>query len=56
MFPLPFSRGVLVVGDPVYYEKSEDMEAFRLRIEAVLREATTKADEIACNKGDAVKN
>ena len=55
MFPLPFSRGVFVVGDPVRYEKSEGIEAFRLRIESVLREATTKADELAGNCGDAVK-
>ena len=55
MFPLPFSRGVFVVGEPVRYEKSEDMEAFRLRIESVLREATAKADEMACNCGAGVK-
>lgn len=54
MFPLPFSHGVFVVGEPVRYEKSEDMEAFRLRIESVLREATAKADEMTCNCIDAV--
>jgi len=46
MFPLPFSRGVFVVGEPVRYEKAEDMENFRLRIEKALIEATVKADEM----------
>jgi len=55
MFPLPFSRGVYVVGEPVCYEKSEDMEVFRLRIENALREATVKADAMAGNRGAAVK-
>jgi len=54
MFPLPFSRGVFVVGEPVRYEKSEDMEAFRLRIESSLRVATANADEIAGNRENAV--
>jgi len=55
MFPLPFSRGVFVVGEPVRFEKSEEMEAFRLRIERALREATVKADEIAVNSSAVVK-
>lgn len=44
MLPLPFSRGVFIVCDPVRYEKGEDMEQYRLRIESVLREATDRAD------------
>lgn len=56
MFPLPFSRGVFVVGEPVRYEKSEDMEAFRLRIESSLMEATANADEKAGNRENAVKS
>jgi len=55
LFPLPFSRGIYVVGEPVRYEKSEDMEVFRLRIENALREATLKADEMAGNRGDVVQ-
>ncbi len=46
MIPYPFSRGVLYVGDPVRYEKGEDMEAFRLRIEAALRHVNERADEM----------
>lgn len=52
MFPLPFSRGVFVVGEPLRHEKGEEIEAFRLRIENALREATVKADEMAGNCGD----
>lgn len=44
MLPLPFSRGVFIVCDPVRYEKGEDMEQFRIRIESVLRDATARAD------------
>lgn len=46
MFPLPFSRGVFVVGEPVRYVKGEDMEIYRLRIENSLRDVTAKADEM----------
>lgn len=45
MFPMPFSRGVFVVGEPLLFTKGEDMEDFRLRIENALREVTTVADE-----------
>lgn len=44
MLPLPFSRGVFVVGTPVRHEKGEDMEQFRLRIENALKAATAQAD------------
>ena len=49
MFPLPFSRGVFVVGEPVRHEKGEDVEEYRLRIENALRGVTAKADEMAGN-------
>ena len=54
MFPLPFSRGVYVVGEPIRYEKNEDMEAFRLRIENALREATVQADVMTGDRRDVV--
>lgn len=47
MLPLPFSRGIYVVGEPLRYDKDENMEDFRLRIEKALREATAKADALA---------
>lgn len=45
MIPYPFSRGVLYIGEPLRYEKGEDMEAFRLRLERALQDANAKADE-----------
>lgn len=42
--PLPFSRLVFVVGDPLYYIKGEDIEDFRIRIEKALRDVTSRAD------------
>jgi len=42
--PYPFSRGVFVWGEPLYYREGEDMEEFRRRIEEALRETTAKAD------------
>jgi lysophospholipid acyltransferase (LPLAT)-like uncharacterized protein len=54
MFPLPFSRGVFVVGEPVRYEKGEDMEDYRLRIENALRRVTAKADEMTGIRSGAV--
>ncbi len=47
MVPFPFSRGVYVMGEPLYYGEGEDMEAFRLRIEEALKAATRRADELA---------
>lgn len=47
MIPLPGSRGVFVVGEPVRHVKGEEIEDFRLRIEQALREATFRADELA---------
>ncbi|HEY6837734.1 MAG TPA: lysophospholipid acyltransferase family protein [Geobacteraceae bacterium] len=47
MVPYPFSRGVYVMGEPLYYNKGENTEAFRLRIEEALKAATWRADELA---------
>lgn len=44
MIPLPFSRVVLYAGTPVRYEEGEDMESFRCRIEATLKQANEAAD------------
>ena len=44
MLPYPFSRGVIVWGEPLYCRDGEDTEAFRLRIEQALRETTARAD------------
>lgn len=42
--PLPFSRLVFVVGEPLYYAAGEELEAFRQRIETALRAVTATAD------------
>jgi len=42
--PLPFSRLVFAVGDPLYHTKGEELEDFRLRIESALQRITAKAD------------
>jgi lysophospholipid acyltransferase (LPLAT)-like uncharacterized protein len=47
MIPLPFSRGVFVVGEPLRCEKDEEVEAFRLRIENAMVAATARADALA---------
>ncbi len=44
MIPLPFSRVVLYAGTPLRYEEGEDMESFRYRIEAAMKETTDAAD------------
>lgn len=44
LLPYPFSRGVIVWGEPLCNEDGEDTEAFRLRIEQALRETTARAD------------
>lgn len=44
LLPYPFSRGVIVWGEPIYWREGEDSEAFRVRIEEALRETTARAD------------
>jgi lysophospholipid acyltransferase (LPLAT)-like uncharacterized protein len=44
LIPKPFSRGVYVVGEPLRYREGEELEAFRERIEAALRDVTERAD------------
>ncbi|HTP63943.1 MAG TPA: lysophospholipid acyltransferase family protein [Geobacteraceae bacterium] len=50
LLPYPFSRGVFVWGEPLYYREGEATEAFRLRIEEALRDTTARADECASSK------
>lgn len=46
MIPLPFSRVVLYAGTPLRYEEGEDMESFRSRIEASLRQTNDEAERV----------
>ncbi|MBI5103166.1 MAG: lysophospholipid acyltransferase family protein [Nitrospirae bacterium] len=43
--PMPFSRLVYVIGEPLYFQKDEDIETFRLRVEEALKEVTRRADD-----------
>jgi lysophospholipid acyltransferase (LPLAT)-like uncharacterized protein len=45
IIPLPFSRVVFVLGEPLRYQDGEDMEAFRCRIEDALKGVTLRADD-----------
>ena len=47
MLPLPFSKGIFVVGEPLRCGKDEEVEQFRIRIETAMREVTARADEMA---------
>jgi hypothetical protein len=44
LLPYPFSRGVIVWGEPLTRNEGEEPEAFRQRIEAALKETTARAD------------
>jgi lysophospholipid acyltransferase (LPLAT)-like uncharacterized protein len=44
LLPYPFSRGVFVWGEPLYYRKGEELEVFRRRIDEALRDTTRRAD------------
>jgi lysophospholipid acyltransferase (LPLAT)-like uncharacterized protein len=44
LLPYPFSRGVIVWGEPLSRLEGEDPEAFRQRIEAALKATTARAD------------
>ncbi|HEU0265956.1 MAG TPA: lysophospholipid acyltransferase family protein [Geobacterales bacterium] len=46
IIPLPFSRCVLIFGEPLHCAADEEVEQFTLRVEAGLRELTRRADEL----------
>ncbi len=50
MVPYPFARVVLYIGEPLRYEKGEDMELFRLRLETALKDLNARADEMVRSK------
>lgn len=50
LLPYPFSRGVFVWGEPLFYQKGEPLEVFRLRIEEALLDTTRRADEYTGSK------
>lgn len=49
--PLPFSKMVFMVGDPVYYTQGEEIESFRLRIQEALIDVTARADNFFNDRG-----
>ena len=49
MLPLPFSRGVIVWGEPIFVARDAEgaaLETARLAVEAGLNAVTNQADEI----------
>ena len=44
IIPKPFSRGVFLVGEPIYVAEGEELETARIRIQSALNELTEKAD------------
>ena len=47
LFPRLFSRGAMVVSDPIPTSKQMDSEDLRLRVERALKAATARADQLA---------
>ena len=45
IIPKPFSRGVFLVGDPIWVTQDDDQEVSRDRIQSVLNDLTKQADE-----------
>jgi hypothetical protein len=50
LMPYPFSSGVFIWGEPLYYRKGEDLEVFRRRIEEALSDTTRRADDYTSSK------
>jgi lysophospholipid acyltransferase (LPLAT)-like uncharacterized protein len=44
LFPLPFTRGVVMIGAPIHLTKDDDREEARLRVERELTAVTDAAD------------
>jgi lysophospholipid acyltransferase (LPLAT)-like uncharacterized protein len=44
LLPYPFSRGVIIWGEPLYWGSDETVENFRQRIEKALSDVTARAD------------
>lgn len=47
LFPKPFTRGAVVILEPIPTSKNMDSEELRLRVEIALKEATARADALA---------
>ncbi|MGA1864905.1 MAG: hypothetical protein ACMUHX_07575 [bacterium] len=50
MIPLPFSRGVFIIGPPIWVPKhlsTDDMSLYRKHLEQLLSDVTREADRIA---------
>jgi lysophospholipid acyltransferase (LPLAT)-like uncharacterized protein len=44
IIPKPFSKGIVVVGEPVHVAEDEEQESARQRIQEALDEVTRQAD------------
>lgn len=49
--PKPFSRGVVIVGEPIVLTADEDPEVARKRVQSALRAITTRADQFWASGG-----
>ena len=46
MIPMPFSRGSMVLGEPVFLSKTEDVEAGKRRVQAAMDEVHNRAEAL----------
>lgn len=46
MIPIPFSRGAMVLGDPVYVSKTEDLEAGKQRVQQAMDAVHSRAEDL----------
>lgn len=46
VLPLPFNRGVVLTGKPIYVKKDESLEGWTEKLEKILNELTRKADRL----------
>ncbi len=53
VFPTPFARGAVVMGEPILTSKAMDSETLRQEVEQRLKAATQRADELAGLPPDA---
>jgi lysophospholipid acyltransferase (LPLAT)-like uncharacterized protein len=50
LIPIPFSRGIFIVGPPLWVPKHlspDDIKIYRKRLEQLLLEVTREADKLA---------
>lgn len=50
MIPMPFSRGAMIIGEPIFLEKGQDIDTATARVASAMEAVYARASQIISNK------